>query len=126
MSIHPKKLNCSGVLPQSLYPTFINLKKRCKNFPKHQSLQKKKMFIWAISSVTSKDWNRRQPKCCQGCARTHRKVKIPKLQRYILSFFSKICSKYDTLLQLLGIHYSSAFYSTLLSFFVLKIISGFK
>ena len=40
-------------------------------------------------------------------------------------FFSKICWKHDTPLQLLGIHYCSAFYSTLLSFFVLK-ISGFK
>ena len=41
-------------------------------------------------------------------------------------FFSKIYSKHDTPLQSLGIHYSSALYSTLLSFFVLKIISRFK
>ena len=40
--------------------------------------------------------------------------KYPKL-------FSKICWKHDTPLQLLGIHYSSAFYNTLLSLFVLKI-----
>ena len=36
-------------------------------------------------------------------------------------FFSKFCWKHDTPLQSLGIHYSGAFYSTLLSFFVLKI-----
>ena len=40
-------------------------------------------------------------------------------------FFSKICWKHDTLLQLLGIHYSTAFCGTLLSFFVLKIF-GFN
>ena len=37
------------------------------------------------------------------------------------NFFSKICWKHDIPLQSLGIHYSSAFYSTLLSFFVVKI-----
>ena len=36
-------------------------------------------------------------------------------------FFSEICWKHDTPLQSLDIHYSSAFYSTLLSFFDLKI-----
>ena len=41
------------------------------------------------------------------------------------NFFSKICQKHDTPLQSIGIHYSSAFYSTLLSFFVLKIL-GFN
>ena len=50
-------------------------------------------------------------------------MKISKLQRYFFS--SKICWKHDTLLQLLGIHYSTAFCSTLLSFFVLKIF-GFN
>ena len=41
-----KKLNCSGVLPQSLSPTFINL----KIFPKHESLQKKNIFYLSHSS----------------------------------------------------------------------------
>ena len=36
--------------------------------------------------------------------------------------FSNICWKHDTPLQSLGIHYSSAFYSTLLTVFVLKIL----
>ena len=40
-------------------------------------------------------------------------------------FSSKICQKHDTSLQLLGIRYSSDFYSTLLSFPVLKIF-GFN
>ena len=56
-----------------------------------------------------KNW---QPRCCQEGARTHRKLKIPKLQ-VNSKFFSEICWKHDTLLQLLGIHYSSAFYSIL-------------
>ena len=39
--------------------------------------------------------------------------------------FLKICWKHDTSLQLIGIHDSSAFYSTFLSFFVLEIF-GFS
>ena len=41
------------------------------------------------------------------------------------NFFKKNCWKHDTSLQSLGIHDSSAFYSTLLSFFVLEIF-GFS
>ena len=41
------------------------------------------------------------------------------------NFFLEICWKHDTSLQLLGIHDSSAFYSILLSFFVLEIF-GFS
>ena len=40
-------------------------------------------------------------------------------------FFEKICWKHDTPLPLLNINYSSAFYSTLLLFLVLKIF-GFN
>ena len=41
------------------------------------------------------------------------------------NFFLEICWKHDTSLQSLGIHDSSAFYSTLLSFFVLEVF-GFS
>ena len=53
-----------------------------------------------------KNW---QPRCYQKGARANRKLK----------------QKHDTPLQSVGIHYASAFYSTLLSFFVLKIF-GFN
>ena len=47
-----------------------------------------------------------------------------KLYFFFFFFFSKICWKHDAPLQLLGIHYSSVFYSNLLSFFVLKIFGS--
>ena len=78
--------------------------------------------IFRLGISWHKKWH---PRCCQEGARTHRKVKIPKLQRQILGFFSEICLKHDTPLQSLGIYYSSAFCSTYLSFFVLKIF-GFN
>ena len=43
-----KKLNCSGVLPHSLSPTFINLKKKkkcAKTFQSMKTCRKRKFFI---------------------------------------------------------------------------------
>ena len=65
-----------------------------------------------------------QPKFCQEGAGTHRKVKNWNF-RGNSKFFSKFCWKHDIPLESLGIHFSGAFYSTLLSFFVLKIF-GFN
>ena len=55
-----KKLNCSGVLPHSLSPTFINLKKKkkkcAKTFQSMKTCRKRKFFIRAIPSITAKYW----------------------------------------------------------------------
>ena len=40
-----KKLNCSGVLPQSLYPTFINLRNKVQKLSKAWKLAEKENFL---------------------------------------------------------------------------------
>ena len=80
-SININKFNCN---PEVLKKKLV---KPLKIVIFEPNLHTKKGPVWPTHKMKKKNWGK--IRCCQEGARTNRKVKIPKLQRWILDFLKK-------------------------------------